>query len=426
MGIDRISGSDKPEDSGKPDAQGDPPSLPPDRPGTPGQPSRRESLAAARALQREAAEGQSPGDAKAEQPQEKDDKPTVPAPAEPADDKPRPVAEAGPPETEEADRPQRPGEELRTEDNGTPLDDDTVNDRLGPPDDELEDERPQDGRSELASEGTAAEEAGIEESKPEDSEQDDEDSGPLAEGKDLPADPPDSQAEDLEGEQPEEEASDAATDDDTSDQEEQDEPGSWLGEGGQYLSAFDNRRISEDYENISLKEPEITRNQQAIEKSVSEAKLVGLEYRLKGEDRFKEKVADALQFDFPDDPRGAVENIHDAIRYTYQVPTQSYAQAHAEITRKLTEQGYEMTFSRNSWSNPDYKGINTRWQTQEGQMFEVQFHTPESFAAKQETHEAYEKMRNPLTSSQEKAEIRAYQREISSKITIPDNIGDIT
>ena len=52
-----------------------------------------------------------------------------------------------------------------------------------------------------------------------------------------------------------------------------------------------------------------------------------------------------------------------------------------------------MYLSRNSWGNLEYKGINTRWVTQEGQRFEVQFHTPESFHAKQNiTHEAYERI----------------------------------
>ena len=45
--------------------------------------------------------------------------------------------------------------------------------------------------------------------------------------------------------------------------------------------------------------------------------------------------------------------------------------------------GYEMCQSRNSWDDAEYKGINTRWVTEGGQRFEVQFHTPESFHARQ-------------------------------------------
>lgn len=374
MGIDRINGSDKPQESGTPDTQDTPPSLPPDKPGTPGQPSRRESRAAARALQREAAEGRSGPGAKGEQPQEKDDKPAVPAPAEPADDKPRPKAETGPPETEEADRSQRPGEERRTED----------------------------------------------------SEQDDEDSGPLAEGKDLPADPPDSQAEDLEGEQPEEEASDAITDDDTSAQEEHDEPGSWRGEGGQYLTREQNYQVREQYKDIARNEPKITASLQSIEKDFADVQLVGLEYRLKGEGRFKEKIAEKLADQPLRDPGEIARSTHDAIRYTYEIPTESYAKGYEKISNRLTEQGHEMMLSRNSWDNPTYKGINSRWRTPEGQIFEVQFHTPESFQAKQQTHRAYEAIRNPLTEESERRALQEEQRRISSEVPLPGEFSKFT
>ena len=42
---------------------------------------------------------------------------------------------------------------------------------------------------------------------------------------------------------------------------------------------------------------------------------------------------------------------------------------------RLESCGHEMYLSKNSWGNLEYKGINTRWVTQEGQRFEVQFHT---------------------------------------------------
>ena len=46
-----------------------------------------------------------------------------------------------------------------------------------------------------------------------------------------------------------------------------------------------------------------------------------------------------------------------------------------------------MIYSKNHWrDDPEYKGINTRWITPEGQRFEVQFHTAESFHAKQQSH----------------------------------------
>jgi hypothetical protein len=75
---------------------------------------------------------------------------------------------------------------------------------------------------------------------------------------------------------------------------------------------------------------------------------------------------------------------------------------------------------RNTWAGEEYKGINSRWRVPEsGQLFEVQFHTQSSFEAKQETHLAYEKIRDPATPKPEREELMAYQREVSARIHIP-------
>ncbi len=85
-----------------------------------------------------------------------------------------------------------------------------------------------------------------------------------------------------------------------------------------------------------------------------------------------------------------------------------------------------MYLSKNSWNSREYKGINTRWVTRNGQRLEVQFHTPESFHAKHHvTHAAYERIRNPMISDRERRELRDFQREVSSAIRIPDGAADI-
>jgi hypothetical protein len=85
-----------------------------------------------------------------------------------------------------------------------------------------------------------------------------------------------------------------------------------------------------------------------------------------------------------------------------------------------------MYLSKNSWKDQEYKGINTRWVTPDGERFELQFHTPESYHAKQEvTHQAYERARNPLTSKKELQELKAFQREVSSWIPVPTGAPDI-
>ena len=46
-----------------------------------------------------------------------------------------------------------------------------------------------------------------------------------------------------------------------------------------------------ELDRVRQAEPEISKTMQAIEAEVPNARLVGLQYCLKGEDRFKEKVA---------------------------------------------------------------------------------------------------------------------------------------
>ena len=58
----------------------------------------------------------------------------------------------------------------------------------------------------------------------------------------------------------------------------------------------------------------------------------------------------------------------------------------------LSLAGYQMTYSKNHWlDDPQYKGINSRWETPDGGRFELQFHTQESFYAKEVlTHRSYD------------------------------------
>jgi hypothetical protein len=56
----------------------------------------------------------------------------------------------------------------------------------------------------------------------------------------------------------------------------------------------------------------------------------------------------------------------------------------------------------------------------------VQFHTPDSFHAKNEvTHTAYERIRDPATSRAESLEWHAFQRRVCEPIESPDGATDI-
>ncbi|HLH82435.1 MAG TPA: hypothetical protein VKV38_04170 [Trebonia sp.] len=157
-----------------------------------------------------------------------------------------------------------------------------------------------------------------------------------------------------------------------------------------------------------------------IEAEDPDRHLIGLEFRRKGEDRIMEKVARQLEAQPDLTPADALTTVKDAIRYTYQYTEEHYAEGvYADIGRLQTA-GFELIELRNSWSGEEYKGINSRWRVPEnGQLFEVQFHTKISFEAKQLTHPAYERLRNPATTNAERDELEDFQRRVNAYIPIP-------
>jgi hypothetical protein len=178
-------------------------------------------------------------------------------------------------------------------------------------------------------------------------------------------------------------------------------------------------RIAEAEENI------VTPAMLRIEAADPERHLVGLEHRRKGQDRIMEKVAHDIQYKGRT-AEDAVANLKDPIRYTFQYTDTRYvAGVNADIGR-LKAAGFGLVELRNSWSSTDYKGINSRWRSPEdGQLFEVQFHTQLSFEVKQLTHPAYERLRTPSISKADQAELLDFQRRANGYVPVPERAHDI-
>jgi hypothetical protein len=207
----------------------------------------------------------------------------------------------------------------------------------------------------------------------------------------------------------------------------QDPPGSWRGDSNLFLSAGVHTRTREAIRNVQQAEQPTTGHVQDIERENLHGGWVeGLDFRLKGEDRLKEKVVEVLKREPDRTPHEVVREVPDAIRYTFCLHAERYTDGYRDIQQHLEAFGYEMIYSKNYWQDSEYKGINTRWMTPGGHQFEVQFHTPESYHAKQEvTHNAYERIRNPLTSRAERSALKSFQEEVSSWVPVPDGAADI-
>ena len=180
-------------------------------------------------------------------------------------------------------------------------------------------------------------------------------------------------------------------------------------------------QIREIAENI------ITPAMRAIESEDPDRHLIGLEHRLKGTERLKEKVATALEEQPNLTPRQALSAVPDAIRFTLSYSDERYVAGVTGALERLTACGFELAKPlKNSWEGDQYKGINTQWrEPATAQLFEVQFHTQASYEAKQLSHAAYERIRNPQTSDAELPELEDFQRKVCAKIPIPPGATDI-
>jgi hypothetical protein len=205
-------------------------------------------------------------------------------------------------------------------------------------------------------------------------------------------------------------------------------PGAWRGDGGRHLTPEANAEVTRGCEQIrEAGETVITPAMRRIESEDPDRHLAGLEYRLKGQDRLKEKVADELEARPGLSFSQALSSVPDAVRFTFLYDQHRYtAGVRADLTR-LHAAGFELAKPlKNSWSSDQYKGINTQWREPEtGQRFEVQFHTRASFEAKQLSHDAYERIRNPQTSELELDELQDFQRQVCEKIPVPPGASEI-
>jgi hypothetical protein len=163
-------------------------------------------------------------------------------------------------------------------------------------------------------------------------------------------------------------------------------------------------------------EPKVTKDLSDLAKATG-GKQEGLDYRLKT----KESLARKLETTNP-------ENINDALRCTITYPSKDIGTGANKVMKQLEDAGYTKVKVKNTFKpGSPYKGINTTFRAPDGQPFELQFHTPESFNTKQNlTHGMYEELRL-LPGDSPKAEKLLEQIRVVSdeNVPIPDGIQEI-
>lgn len=147
-------------------------------------------------------------------------------------------------------------------------------------------------------------------------------------------------------------------------------------------------------------EPAVTADMKELERR--NAKLQGLDYRLKSMDSLARKI----ESDAEEDQTSlavAADGISDVLRYTLTCSADDYSEMVPAALERLQAKGYTIEKFRNAWGGKFYQGINVHLMSPTGVRVELQFHTPQSFAIKQASHEVYEIRRNPASSPEEVA-----------------------
>jgi hypothetical protein len=207
-----------------------------------------------------------------------------------------------------------------------------------------------------------------------------------------------------------------------------DPTGSWRGDGDRYLSPEQNEQANRLIAELRQPEPSITADLTRIEaENPHGGRLVGVDHRVKGEDRLKEKIADNLRERNAMGLADAVAPINDAVRYTFCFDGEHYLAGFIDLKQRLEVAGNRMLHGRNHWrDNAGYMGVNTSWVTPDGARFELQFHTRESFHAKEQlTHQAYERSRSRTSSWAELRELATFQLIVSAAVPTPDGVPEM-
>lgn len=208
--------------------------------------------------------------------------------------------------------------------------------------------------------------------------------------------------------------------------------GGWDGPEGLHLTPEQNAAADAFLAHSAQSEPGISSVMQQAAGQTG-ANMIGFDHRLKTPDSFKRKLAQYLR----ENPNRTVDqglaNMKDSVRYTMSYPGEgtAYADGVNSTLQQFRDAGYENVKFKNTWEQPRpasedspgsmYQGINSFWRDPNtNQTFEVQFHTPQSFQAKEgDTHDLYEEQRLLPETDPRYVELQQQQKQVFDNVPRP-------
>jgi hypothetical protein len=132
--------------------------------------------------------------------------------------------------------------------------------------------------------------------------------------------------------------------------------GSWAGEGDRRLTPEQNAEATKACADLRDEAGQvILPAMRRVEEVSPHGRLAGLEHMLKGEDRLKEKIAEAMEVPGVT-VREAVDLVPDAVRFTLIHDSERYAEGVLADVDRLKAEGFELIKLKNLWHADQYKG----------------------------------------------------------------------
>jgi hypothetical protein len=158
------------------------------------------------------------------------------------------------------------------------------------------------------------------------------------------------------------------------------------------------------------------------------ARMEGLEFQVKGKGSLARKITDNVRAGGPGmDAIKAAAKIQDGLRYTMVLEDANYATGMRKALTELKAAGITPNKTKLYWKKGNnYMGGNYTFDLPDGFTFELQFHTPTSFAIKEPLlHDLYEQWRvlNPKTLLAKTLD--AEMRAIAAEIPFPPDLDTI-
>lgn len=185
---------------------------------------------------------------------------------------------------------------------------------------------------------------------------------------------------------------------------------------------------TEIFNKASKIEPKIT-NDVVSAVSDSGCKMYGLEHRLKQPTSMAGKIAsDAKEKNIS--YKEAANGIKDSIRYTSVSDTKDFVKNYNTIKTDLKSKGYEEIRCKNYFESYRqgkvmHKAVQSTFRDKDGNVFELQFHTPSSQAAKELKLPLYEERRKAGIDKFRAEELESGMRYLANRVKDPKHINSI-